>query len=420
MIQPKSTMLKNNSIYIIGAGVSGLIAATILERNGFSPTILEASDRVGGRLKTDILEGYQLDRGFQVMLDAYPKSKEYLDYQKLELQKLLPGAVIFENGNSQTLGDPLRALSLAIPTVLAASGSIRDKIKVMRLNSDLASKDIETIFDTEEKTTWQYLREYGFSNRFIEDFFKPFFTGIFLEKDLQTSSRMFEFVYKMFGEGLAVIPKGGIEAIPKQLKANLKKTTFKFNTKVEEVKDGVITLSDGTHLESSGTIIATEASMLVANLKNQQTIWKAVDCLYFEVQNRVLDKPIIGLFSQDGLINNIFYPSSIETEIKGANQLLSVSVVKKHSLSEPELIAQVKKELEEQAKIKVICFLRRYNIPKALPKLDNLKYSIDPGETRLTSTIFLAGDQLLNGSLNAAMMTGERAALGLIQVLGNN
>ena len=410
-------MPKNNSIYIVGGGVSALVAAIILERNGISPTILEATDRVGGRLKTDIVKGYQLDHGFQVMLDAYPKAKEYLDYKHLELQKLLPGAVIFENGKNQTLGDPLRALSLAIPTVLADAGSIRDKMKVLRLNSDLASKDLETIFNTEEKTTCQYLREYGFSAPFIDDFFKPFFTGIFLEKELQTSSRMFEFVYKMFGEGLAVIPKGGIEAIPKQLKAKLKNTTFKFNTRVEEVKDGMITLSDGSHLESDGTIIATEASELVSNLKNQQTIWKAVDCLYFEVENAVLDKPIIGLFSKDGLINNIFYPTSVQTASKGANRLLSVSVVKKHQLTESELIAQVKAELETQAKIKVIQFLKRYYIPKALPKLENLKYSIDPGETRLTNTVFLAGDQLLNGSLNAAMMTGERAALGLLEVL---
>ncbi|MGO4911230.1 NAD(P)/FAD-dependent oxidoreductase [Leeuwenhoekiella sp. W20_SRS_FM14] len=406
------------NIYIVGAGISGLIAAQILENHGYLPIILEATDRVGGRVKTDIIEGYQLDHGFQVMLEAYPKAKEYLDYEKLDLQKLLPGAVIFKNGDSQTLGDPLRALSLAIPTVLASAGSIRDKIKILKLNNDLAAKSLEEIFNTEEQTTLEYLQNFGFSNRIINTFFKPFFSGIFLEVNLQTSSRMFEFVYKMFGEGLAVIPKAGIGAISEQLKSNLKNTTFKFNTKVKQITNESIILEDGSLLNSDSTIIATEASPLIANLSNQQIEWKGVDNLYFEVDTMVLEKPIIGLFQEEnGLINNIFYPTSIATQSKGTKTLLSVSVVKEHQLSEQELVNAIKKELSQQAKIENCRFLKRYRITKALPRLSNLRYSMAPTETRLSSSIFLAGDQQLNGSLNAAMISGERAALGAIKVL---
>ena len=405
-------------LFIVGAGVSGLIAAQVLENHGYSPSIIEATDRVGGRVKTDVVEGYQLDHGFQVMLEAYPKAKEYLDYSKLNLQKLLPGAVVFQNGNSQTLGDPIRALSLAIPTVLSSVGTIKDKIKVLKLNNELASKTLDQIFSTEEKTTFQYLKKYGFSDQIIASFFKPFFSGIFLETELQTSSRMFEFIYKMFGEGLAVIPEAGIGAVSEQLKNNLKRTTFEFDSSVKQVTNERVILNDGTVFLTDSTIIATEASHLIPNLNNQEVAWKAVDNLYFEVEKPVLDKPIIGLFKdQGGLINNIFYPTSVNLKTKGPKTLLSVSIVKDHHLSQSALINAVEKELKTEANITTLRFLKHYHISKALPVLNNVKYTLEPTETRLSTKIFLAGDQQLNGSLNAAIVSGEQAALGLIKAL---
>lgn len=406
------------NLYIVGAGVSGLIAAQILESKGYSPTIIEATDRVGGRIKTDLVEGYQLDHGFQVMLEAYPKSQEYLDYESLELQPLLPGAILLKDGSTQTLGDPLRTLSLAIPTVLASAGSIRDKIKILKLNNALSDKSLEAIFNSDELTTLKYLKNYGFSDRIINSFFKPFFSGIFLEGELQTSSRMFEFIYKMFGEGLAVIPKAGIGAIADQLKGKLKKTKFLFNTRVQQITSEKIILEDNTELISDSTLIATEASTLVSNLKNQGVDWKSVDNLYFEVDSLRIDKPIIGLFhKKSSLINNIFYPSILETESSGKKHILSVSIVREHNFSESELIEAIKLELKEQANILNCRFLKRYHIAKALPKLENVRYSIPPTETQLMTGIFLAGDQQLNGSLNAAILSGEQAALGLLQVL---
>jgi protoporphyrinogen oxidase len=201
---------KDYVIYIIGAGISGLIAAKTLEQSGYRPIILEASDKVGGRVKTDIVNGYQLDRGFQVLLEAYPKAKDYLDYKALNLQPLLPGAIIFNNGKSQTIGDPLRDISFFWSTLFASVGSLSDKWKIFKLNRALKGKSLETIFESESKSTLTYLKDKGFSEKIVSQFFSPFFSGIFLEPDLKTSSRMFEFVYKMFGEGLAVLPKSGI------------------------------------------------------------------------------------------------------------------------------------------------------------------------------------------------------------------
>jgi len=405
-------------IHIIGAGISGLIGAQILENYGYKPTIIEASSTVGCRVKSDVFKGYTLDHGFQVLLTSYPAAKKYLDYDALELQPFLPGATIFKNEKAQTIGDPLRSLSLLIPTLLASIGTFSDKIKILKLNSLLKKKKIDAIFKTTEISTLKYLQDFGFSDEIITDFFTPFFSGIFLETQLETSSRMFEFVYKMFGDGLAVLPKNGIQAIPNQLKSNLKSTKFLFNSPVKEVQDKSILLENGEILESHITIIATDPSSLISNLKNQETNWKGCDTLYFETTNKTISKPLIGLIAdKNTLINNIFYHTSIKTSNKTTKELLSVTVVKEHPLNEKELIKKVTEELSSKCAISDVTFLKRYQIKKALPKLTNLQYEISSTETKLKSTIFLAGDTLLNGSLNAAMISGERAALGVIQTL---
>ena len=405
-------------IHIIGAGVSGLIAAKVLENNGYSPTIIEASASVGGRVKSDTVQGYQLDHGFQVLLTSYPAAKKYLDFKPLALQELVPGATIFKNGKSQTIGDPLRNLSLVFPTLFASIGNFSDKLKILKLNRHLKKKSISAIFKTPETTTLAYLQKLGFSEAMLQDFFKPFFSGIFLEPNLDTSSRMFEFVYKMFGDGLAVIPKSGMQAISNQLKKGLKNTKIHFETPVKSVKNEIITLQDGSEIESHFTIIATEASDLVANLKNQATAWKSCDTLYFETSKRTLQKPIIGLIAdKNALINNLFYHSSVAMEMKGDKELLSVTVVKDHDLTAEKLIEKVAKELHVFCGIVHPKFIQHYQIKKALPKLSNLLYELSSTETKLTSSIFLAGDQLLNGSLNAAMIAGERAAMGVIGTL---
>ncbi len=284
-------------IHIIGAGISGLIAAKVLEDHGYFPIVIEASEGVGGRVKTDSVNGYQLDHGFQVLLTAYPAAQKYLNFKDLDLQKFVPGAAIFKSGVQTVIGDPLRDVSLLFSTIFSGIGTFEDKLKILRLNKRLKNKTLAEIFSEKEQTTLAYLQDVGFSSEMIQQFFKPFFSGIFLEPDLETSSRMFEFVYKMFGEGYAALPKLGIEAIPKQLAENLNTTVFKFNTSVESIKDRELKLSTGTAIDSDFTIVATEASGLIQNLSKQATAWKSCDTLYFETTKRIIRKPLIGLIA---------------------------------------------------------------------------------------------------------------------------
>ena len=409
---------KDFKIYIVGAGVSGLVAAQVLENQGYQPVILEASDRAGGRVKTDIKKEFQLDHGFQVLLSSYPAAQKYLDFKALKLQELKPGAVIFNNGKQQIIGDPLRDISTLFSTLFSGIGTLSDKFKIFQLNLKLKNKSIEAIFSSDEISTKVYLKEFGFSSQIITQFFTPFFTGIFLENELTTSSRMFEFVFKMFGEGLAVLPKGGMEEISKQLVANLSNTTFQYNTQVSSVSDDEIVLHTGEKLVSTATIIATDASKLVRDAPSKNLIWKSCQTLYFTTNKRVIEKPMIGLVSKkDSLINNIFYHTSVATHSNNTEELLSVTVVKEHQLTEEQLIATVTRQLQEECTIDHLTFLAVYHIKKALPDLKDIKYEVSPSETQLSSGIFLAGDVQLNGSLNAAMIAGENAALQVIASL---
>lgn len=408
-------MSQDRVINIVGAGVSGLIAAIVLEKHGFKPVIFELSDREGGRVKTDFYKGYQLDHGFQVLLTSYEAANKYLNYDDLNLQNILPGTVVFEKGKKKIIGDPLRDVNFLLPTIFSGIGSFTDKLNIFKLNKVLKRKTIAQIFKEKEKTTYNYLKDFGFSERIIDVFFKPFFSGIFLETDLHTSSRMFEFIYKMFGEGFAAIPKGGMQEIPKQLKSKLKNTEFKFNTKVKEVNTRGVLLEGGDFVSGDVTIVTSNLNKLIKGVELNDVKWKSCQTLYFTLNERGVKKSLIGLVAdEESLINNIFYHTSIQTNMLVNKELLSVTVVKSHNLNEKELIKKVENELKELCGIDRITFLKIYNIPMSLPEVENLRYS-DSDRLEVKKNIILAGDVLLNGSLNGAIMSGENAALKVIQ-----
>ncbi|MEM8939049.1 MAG: FAD-dependent oxidoreductase [Bacteroidota bacterium] len=418
-----NTMYQNfesKHVHIIGAGISGLITAINLEKMGLSPIIWEEDDQIGGRVQTDLIEGYQLDRGFQVLLEAYPMAKKYLDFDALALQPLDSGALIFSNGQANLFGDPRRDVSFLFPTIFSSFATLSDKLKIFRLNQKLNKDDVIEIFNREEHSTLFYLKKFGFSSKVINTFFIPFFGGIFLEPDLNTSSRMFEFVYKMFSEGRAMIPKAGIGAISKQLRKRLHKTEIRLNTKVTHIKNNKIFLPGNESVTSDFTVIATNPENLIDNYTSSLE-WKSCNTIYLTTPKRSLFKPIIGLnAAKDRFVNNIFYPTSIKTERKGKEELLSVTVIKNHELPIDHLVEVVRQELKQDFNIDQSAYLKHYTIPHALPNLRDLQYERDEGESLLTENIAIAGDFQLNGSLNAAMTSGEKAALITQRVLSGN
>ncbi|MCH6200807.1 FAD-dependent oxidoreductase [Aquiflexum sp. LQ15W] len=409
--------MDNQKIYIIGAGISGLIAAYELESAGYCPEILESSDCVGGRVRTDFENGFYLDRGFQVLLTAYPEAKRYLDYEKLNLKMFDPGAIIFKPGDTYAVHDPLRNPMRLFGMAFSKVGTIKDKFKILSLTNSLKKKTEEEIFAEPSIPTIDFLRNYGFSETVLDNFFKPFFKGIFLENGLQTSSRMFNFVFKMFSIGYAAIPEKGMQEIPNQLKGKLQKTVFHFNSPVERVEGKSILLEDGRKLQADKVIIASRPDKVLPQLAGQVKEYRKVINLYFSLEKSFIAQPMIGLVPDiNYLINNFVFMTDVSKFYSSSGKALLSVTVTQDSKADDLLIKVVALELEALTGIKASYFehIKTYEIVDALPQVDDMQYTISPTNTKIIDDVYLAGDYLLNGSINAAMTAGRKAAEAVI------
>ncbi|WP_395063139.1 NAD(P)/FAD-dependent oxidoreductase [Flavobacterium sp.] len=409
------------TITIIGAGISGLTAAVYLHQNGFNIQIIEASDRAGGRIKTDVVNGFRLDRGFQVLLTEYPECKALLNYKKLNLKRFLPGATVLYDGGQFEIADPFRRPSATFSTLFAPVGSIKDKINTLFLKNKLVKITIPEIFNQKEEPTLSQLSKYGFSDKMINRFYKPFFSGIFLENELSTSNRMFDFVMKMFSQGDAAIPELGMEEIPKQLAAILPKDTIKYNVKVTNIQNNTIETENGSIFTSDKIIIATEATGFAKRyLPETQTKSHQVTNIYFQANGAPTNKAVVILNASKNKkwVNNLSVMTNLSSSYAPKGKvLLSVSINGIVDIEEEVLASNIKNELKQWFGNQVENWelLKIYKINYALPNLKSLKENNFESDFKINENLFICGDHLLNGSINAAMKSGRTVAENIIK-----
>ena len=409
-------------ITIIGAGAAGLVAAIELEKAGLSPLLLEATDRIGGRLKTDEVDGFLLDRGFQVLLTEYPEVKRYLDVKALDLKAFRPGGHVHTRQTHFRFADPLREPAQLVRSALSAVGTLSDKIKLARLGLKLRTTSVEDCFPGyAEVRTIDYLWSLGFSEQIVERFFRPFFGGIFLERDLHTPAAMFRFIFKMFSTGKATLPAAGIEAVPKQLAEQLKTTEIRCNTAVRSVSGTTVTLADGTEIDSpGGIIIACPPERILPQLVGTPIEWKGTTNLYFYSNRGLKENRLINLVSDPtSLINTFSVLDEVAPTYKMKQQGGSlISVTLRDMMPREGIIGQAEQDLLRHSRLPndSLKFLARYDVAQSLPKISPVAYRYDPTQCRVTDRIFLAGDHQLNGSLDAALRSGRLAAESLLSV----
>ncbi len=369
-------------------------------------------------MRTDTVEGFTLDRGFQVLLTAYPECQSHLDYDALDLQPFYDGALVRTHGRFHRIADPFRRPFDAPRTLFAPVGTLADKLRVARMRSALTKNTLSEIFDRPEQTTHEALStRWGFSDLMIDRFFRSFFGGVFFETDLDTSSRTFEFLFKMFAEGDTVVPAAGMEAIPKQLAAPLPKEALQLNTRVADVDpDGTIRLDDGTTRSSEQVVIATNAATAHRLLHDDAipTKQRATVCLYYHAPEPPVDDPTLMLNGDlDGLLNNVAVMSEVAPSYAPDGEaLISAVVVGNPTECDKALERTVRRELIDWFGLEAggWTHLRTYRIPHALPDQRPPFVQDTTEAVRHHPNVYVCGDYLRTASINDAMGTGRLAA----------
>jgi phytoene dehydrogenase-like protein len=405
-------------VIVIGAGIAGLTAAKILTAAGKNVLVIEAADAIGGRVRTDQVYGFLLDRGFQVFLTAYPESKLLLDYKRLDLRTFSPGATILQNSSLYAIGDPFREPFMLLKTLFSPVGSFADKIKLLVLKLRLWATSVEAIFVKEETTTANYLQKLGFSKKFIAQFFRPFFAGIYLEDNLTTSSRMFEFLFKMFGQGYAAVPAKGMGMISQQLAETLTENDLILNEQVTKIEGNNVYSKSGKVYTAKNIIVATNA-VQAANLvqKPVNTVHKSALTLYFSANAKTAKTKRIALNAvENTIINNIAFMDHVAADYapKGKSLIavsLKASVAHNTNNLEQKVLAEAVNWYPEAVDWQ---HLKTYKIDYALPNDVAVKNDASKKEFMLNGNCFICGDHLLNGSINAAMKTGRLAAEAIL------
>ncbi len=379
-------------IAIVGAGISGLEAARQLEKSkNVDITIFEASDRVGGRIKTDRENGFLFDHGFQVFLPAYPSAKQA--FTPMQLFSFEPGAIIWKEKNFIEISDPIRRPLELLSTLLGNYGTFQDKLKVLKLKNHVKGIwDDTALYDSQ--TTLDFLVEFGFSDEIIQSFFKPFFSGIFLERELKTEASFFRFLFNIFSNCYASLPSLGMEDLSKNLSEQIR-SEIKLNHSIKDLSE----------LSDFDSVISSDPQLINANFKVRDTElrWRTMTTYYYSLKRFPFDKPVLFLNGEgSGPINHIAPLSLVNPNYSPDDyELLSVNVLGE-KISEQEVKNHLKYIFGNQAES--WSFLRSYEVKRALPDSSWFDQFNNSGEYQLI------GDFMQSPSLQGALKSGQFAA----------
>lgn len=409
-------------VIIVGAGLAGLCAARQLVIHGADVLVLEASDAVGGRIRTDVIDGLLLDRGFQLHNPAYPEAARVLDHQALDMRAFVPGVVISTAKGRFRLGDPRREPGWALDAARAVTGSWLAKGRFARYAWQASRAPIPDLLAGEDFTAEVALRSIGVDDNLLERVLRPFLAGVFLDSSLQTSRRFMDLVLRAFVRGRPGVPAGGMQAIPEQVRDALPTGVVRLGTPVQEVGPGHV-VAEGERILARAVVVATDppaAGHLLSGLSIPQgrgvTTWyHLADC----PAERITDGLPVLVVDGDRrgpVINSVAITHAASSYASDGRVLVSSSVIGTGPLAVDERAIREHLALMHQVNTTGWQPVAHYPIPYALPSMVpplQVRRAVDLGDG-----LFVAGDHRDTASIQGAMVSGRRAANAVLARLG--
>lgn len=397
----------STEVVVVGAGLAGLAAARTLHQAGREVLVLEASDGIGGRVRTDLVDGFLLDRGFQVVLTAYPELHRQLDVPRLQLRTFEPGALVWHAGRGHVVSDPFRRPRTALSTALAPIGGPLDKARVVRLRRSLRAVHPARLLTNPDVSTADMLHQHRFSPTMVSRFFRPLVGGIQLDPELATSRRMFDVIFRCLADGDAAVPSSGMGAIPAQLAEGLAPGTVRLGSPVAALEGTTVRLTDGRCVDADAVVVAVEGPAASALLGLPPVGSKPVGCVYFAADTPPTRHRLVVLDADaSGPVANVAVMSNVAPSYAPEGQHLIAAALP--GVVDGDLEAAARTQLRGWFGPVVDGWrhLRTYRIAHGQPEQRppfHPKQPVSLGERR-----FVCGDHRDTASIQGALYSGRR------------
>lgn len=399
-------------VLVIGAGLSGLRAAGLLQAAGREVTVLEAGDGPGGRVRTDIVDGFRIDRGFQVLLTEYPEVKAALDLRALHLNAFAPGAMVFRQGTFTTLCDPWRRPLQGARGLFGPPGRISDRFRLATFRSRISLASEAELSTPTGISFVEALRAHRFSTDFIDGFFRPWFGGITLDRTLSSDAAFCKYVFRCLARGEAAVPALGMGAVADQLASRLAPGTLRTSCRVTAIEGSLVRIQSGETLESSAIIVATEGPEAGRLLRRPGAGSKSVTCLSFAAPKAPFPGPWLALNgAEGGPVNNLAVMTNLSAAYSpDSRALISATILGPVT---PERDAA----LADQALTQLRGWFGSAVDAWSLVRVDRIHHaqpmaSAAPGFLR--TGLYLAGDHTQQPSAHGALRSGRMAAEAIL------
>ena len=418
----------SDSVVVVGAGLAGLVAARHLADGGVDVTVYEQHEQVGGRVRSRQQGGYTLDRGFQVLLTGYPALERELDLDALDLRFFKPGAVIARPGQRSVLSDPLRDPLATFETITNSEVSFSDKLRTLALRRDLAGRPYESLLDRSDSSIREYLREWGFSERYLSNFIAPFYGGITLDRSLGTSKRVFEYTFKSLSEGRTAVPAEGMGAITRQLAeraedAGAQIVTGEAVTELKQKRRHALVVTDDDRRAVDAVVVATQPTVAARLTGNDAIPTDGVGCVtqYYRLDGPPLDTGKRLLLNAGDTAPNTVVPlSEVAPEYAAGDQLLNATFLGEDSFetSREELATMTRETLESWYPERSFDALE----PLATDRIPFAQFAQPPGIHDSLPDVrdggrrtYLAGEYTEWSSIQGALKSGRAAASAVLE-----